>query len=377
MSKATFYEHFANKEECILALFDEAAAEIAAGDGRGVRRGRARTYAPSACTPAPRPSWRCWPRYPDASQTLLVEIIGAGPRGDRAPRRDPRRAFADGAHARERERRAQAARCARLRLAATTPTRVVGAIVELVSLRSCAAARADDVARARAASIERLMLRRRCRSSDAPRRWPRSRHEVTTCRRCPRLVAWREQVAREKRARSRDETTGAGPLPGFGDPDARVLVLGLAPAAHGANRTGRVFTGDRSGDWLFAAPAPRRPRQPGDVGLARRRAARCAARGSPRRCAARRRPTADARRARRLPAVERAPSSTLLPRSRVDRLPRSASPGTPRCACAPRSARRRPRRGRASATAPLRRRRLAGRCSAASTPASRTRSPGG
>jgi uracil-DNA glycosylase family 4 len=75
--------------------------------------------------------------------------------------------------------------------------------------------------------------------------------EVVACRACPRLVAWREQVAVEKRAAYRDETYWGRPVPGFGDPDARVLVLGLAPAAHGANRTGRVFTGDRSGDWLF------------------------------------------------------------------------------------------------------------------------------
>ncbi len=77
--------------------------------------------------------------------------------------------------------------------------------------------------------------------------------EVHECRRCPRLVAWRELVAREKRAAFRDETYWGRPIDGFGDPEARVLVLGLAPAAHGANRTGRVFTGDRSGDFLFAA----------------------------------------------------------------------------------------------------------------------------
>lgn len=76
---------------------------------------------------------------------------------------------------------------------------------------------------------------------------------VTTCRRCPRLVAWREQVACEKRAAFRDEDYWGRPVPGFGDTEARVLVCGLAPAAHGGNRTGRVFTGDRSGDWLFAA----------------------------------------------------------------------------------------------------------------------------
>jgi uracil-DNA glycosylase len=77
--------------------------------------------------------------------------------------------------------------------------------------------------------------------------------QVSDCRLCPRLVAWREQVARERRAAFRDEEYWGRPLPGFGDPQARVLVFGLAPAAHGANRTGRMFTGDRSGDFLFAA----------------------------------------------------------------------------------------------------------------------------
>jgi uracil-DNA glycosylase len=77
--------------------------------------------------------------------------------------------------------------------------------------------------------------------------------EISSCRACPRLVEWRERVAREKRASFRDEDYWGRPVPGFGDPDARILLLGLAPAAHGANRTGRMFTGDRSGDWLFAA----------------------------------------------------------------------------------------------------------------------------
>jgi uracil-DNA glycosylase len=77
--------------------------------------------------------------------------------------------------------------------------------------------------------------------------------EIVSCRLCPRLVAWREEVARVKRAAFADEEYWGRPLPGLGDPAATVVVLGLAPAAHGGNRTGRIFTGDRSGDWLFAA----------------------------------------------------------------------------------------------------------------------------
>ncbi|MGH9056486.1 MAG: uracil-DNA glycosylase [Acidimicrobiales bacterium] len=77
--------------------------------------------------------------------------------------------------------------------------------------------------------------------------------EITSCRACPRLVAWREEVATTKRAAFRDQDYWGRPLPGFGDPHATIAVVGLAPAAHGANRTGRIFTGDRSGDWLFAS----------------------------------------------------------------------------------------------------------------------------
>src|SRR3954453_356230 len=76
---------------------------------------------------------------------------------------------------------------------------------------------------------------------------------IVDCFACPRLVAWREQVAREKVARFRDETYWGRPVPGFGDPGARILIVGLAPAADGRNRTGRVFTGDASGDFLFEA----------------------------------------------------------------------------------------------------------------------------
>jgi uracil-DNA glycosylase len=77
--------------------------------------------------------------------------------------------------------------------------------------------------------------------------------EVAECRACPRLVEWREDVARVKRAAFADQEYWGRPVPGFGPGDARIAVLGLAPAAHGANRTGRMFTGDRSGDWLYAA----------------------------------------------------------------------------------------------------------------------------
>jgi len=77
--------------------------------------------------------------------------------------------------------------------------------------------------------------------------------QMVACRACPRLVAWREQVGQEKRAAYRNATYWAKPVPGFGDPDARILIFGLAPGTHGSNRTGRPFTGDASGDFLYAA----------------------------------------------------------------------------------------------------------------------------
>jgi uracil-DNA glycosylase len=77
--------------------------------------------------------------------------------------------------------------------------------------------------------------------------------EVTACRRCPRLVEWREGAAADPPRRYRGQRYWGRPLPGFGDPRAAIAIIGLAPAAHGGNRTGRIFTGDRSGDWLFAA----------------------------------------------------------------------------------------------------------------------------
>jgi uracil-DNA glycosylase family 4 len=77
--------------------------------------------------------------------------------------------------------------------------------------------------------------------------------EITGCRACPRLVTWRERTARDKVARFADQSYWGRPVPGFGDPEARILILGLAPAAHGGNRTGRIFTGDRSGDFLYGS----------------------------------------------------------------------------------------------------------------------------
>jgi uracil-DNA glycosylase family 4 len=90
------------------------------------------------------------------------------------------------------------------------------------------------------------------RGESAGQRLARLRQTVIACRRCPRLVQYREEVARTKRRAFRDWTYWGRPVPGFGDPHARLLIVGLAPAAHGGNRTGRAFTGDRSGDFLYA-----------------------------------------------------------------------------------------------------------------------------
>jgi len=91
------------------------------------------------------------------------------------------------------------------------------------------------------------------RSARSARELPVVDERVSGCRACPRLVSWREEVAEVKRAAFRDQVYWGRPVPGMGPPAARIAVVGLAPAAHGGNRTGRIFTGDRSGDWIFAA----------------------------------------------------------------------------------------------------------------------------
>ena len=157
---------------------------------------------------------------------------------------------------------------------------------------------------------------------------------VVECRRCPRLVEWREQVAREKRAAFRDQTYWGRPMRGFGDPAARVLLLGLAPAAHGGNRTGRHLHRRPLGRLPLRRAASRRVRQPGRVDLGRRRPGSCPAPTSWPRSAARRRRTC-----RRRPSGPSVPRG-WRPRSRccvtcTSSCAWAASRGRARCACAP------------------------------------------
>ena len=220
--------------------------EVDGGGGRRRARRRARTHESGT-----RAFLAALSEHPEFAQTLLVEIIGAGPRA--ALHRDAiLQAFASVLDA---ENAAAARRGQIARFASEHDTfAVVGAIAELVS-RQVRLGVPADVQRAGTGhrpadpgpvGPAAVAVSARAGLSDLEA-------EVIACRRCPRLVAWREEVARVKRAAFADQAYWGRPIPGFGDPGARVVVLGLAPAAHGGNRTGRIFTGDRSGDWLFAA----------------------------------------------------------------------------------------------------------------------------
>src|SRR5918994_425739 len=198
MSKATFYEHFDNKEDCIVALHDDATSAVL----EAMRRTGADYTGDDAAG-----------RVRAVIHTFL-EVLAA---------------FLPACRVRDR-RRGGGARVP------PDPPGGAGGRARPRAGGGAARARPDaHLDRGRRMSLAALEA------------------AVHECRRCPRLVAWREQVAVEKRAAFRDETYWGRPVGGFGDPRARVMLLGLAPAAHGANRTGRMFTGDRSGDFLYAA----------------------------------------------------------------------------------------------------------------------------
>ena len=345
MSKATFYEHFANKEECILALFDEAATEVMRAMVGGVRRRGPRLLRGAR--------GRRRARLPGDAR-LLSDLGADAARGDhrrraRAPPRAATRSSRPSPTSLYRDNQRAAPQYGAPTFASPDDAfAIIGASVELVS-RSLRTGRPADVL-ALEPVITRLMLGVLHRARDAARPRGASKREVVACRRCPRLVAWREQVAREKRARSPTRSTGAGRCPGFGDP-ARARARPRPGARRPRRQPHRAACSPATARATGCSPPCTAPASP----TSRRRctattacelhdawiaaAVRCAPPAN--------KPTPQER--DDVPAVDggraRAASPTCAWSSASAR-----SPGTPRCACAPRSAIRGPGRGRASAT---------------------------
>ena len=362
MSKATFYEHFANKEDCVLALLDEGATELMVQLGQSADRGAGSRPTRSACAATPGRSWRRWP----PSRTRRGRCSS---RSRRRARPRPRGAtpcstrsreglYRDNARARAARRRAD------VRHAATTPSRSSARSSSSLVAPACAPASPTGIARPRArhrpARAGRARSLGTCVGTRAPAAPGRARGRRA---RRPRGAGSRpaggargsSPGASGSRARSGRpspaSTTGAARSPGFGDPDARVLLLGLAPAAHGANRTGRDVHGRPLGR-LPRSPrctAPASPASPSRATPATgcgcaacwiSAAVRCAPPAEP----AHARPSAT-------PACPGpAPSSTCCATC-ASSSASAPSPGTRRCACARCGGRPRRGRGRASATA--------------------------